>query len=145
MRVLDFCNRDVVVVYKDQTPLDAARAMRECNSGDVVVVEDKAGKVMPLGIVTDRDIAVEIVAEQVDPQEITVKDILFKPLISINQNDDFHLCVRLMKRKAIRRVPVVDDEGALVGIISVDDVIELLTADINDLATLFNDPPRKAD
>ncbi|VUD59319.1 Hypoxic response protein 1 [Thalassocella blandensis] len=143
MKVLDYCNREVVVVHKDKTPLDAAVAMRECHSGDVVVVEEVAGKVLPLGIVTDRDIAVEIVAEQVDPQEITVKDLLFKPLITVHQNEDYHLCVRLMKHKAVRRVPVVDDEGALVGIISVDDIIEQLTEDISDLAMLFNSPPTK--
>lgn len=143
MKVSDYCKRDVVVVSKEQTPLDAAIAMRECQSGDVVVIDNAHGKPIPLGIITDRDIAVEIVAEGVDPQEITVKDILFKPLISIHENEDFAQCVSLMKRKAVRRLPVVNDDGSLVGIISVDDIIEVLTEDINDLAMLFNTPPLK--
>ncbi len=144
MIVADYCRRDVVIIDQNQTPLDAAIAMRECHSGDVVVVESQQSSLVPLGVVTDRDIAIEIVAEQIDPQEVTIKDIVIKPLVTIKENDDLSNCIKTMKQHAVRRLPVVDNAGHLVGIISVDDVIEALSSDINDFAVLFNTPPQQA-
>ncbi|MFT5083952.1 MAG: CBS domain-containing protein [Lentisphaeria bacterium] len=141
MRVAEYCNRNVVIIEDDQTPLEAALATRECHSGDVVVVRREGLKTRPIGIVTDRDIAIEIVAENVDPQEVAVEDVLYRPLIIIDENEDLAQCIKLMKRKAVRRLPVVDGDGSLVGIISEDDIIEVLTEDISDPSMLFNSPP----
>lgn len=143
MIVADYCRRDVVIIEQDKSPLDAAIAMRECHSGDVVVVDSGGGVALPVGVVSDRDITIEIVAEKIDPQEVAIKDIIIRPLVTINESDDLSLCVKKMKQHALRRLPVVDSKGALVGIISVDDVIEVLSSHINDFALLFNTPPQK--
>lgn len=144
MIVADYCRRDVVIIDQNQSPLDAAVAMRECNSGDVVVVKKEDEKAVPIGVVTDRDITIEIVAEKIDPQEVAVKDIIIKPLVTVRESDDLSKCIKLMKQRAVRRLPVIDEQDKLVGIISVDDVIEVLSGHINDFALLFNTPPQQS-
>ena len=143
MRVADFCRRDVVVIDHQKTLLEAAVAMRECHSGDVVVVRQEGTKVLPIGIVSDHDVVVEAVAEAVNPQSLKVKDLLVKPLLSVHEDQDLRQCMKVMKLNRLRRLLVVDDDETLVGIISVHDVMEALTTELNDFAMLFNAPPVK--
>jgi len=143
MIVADYCRRDVVILEEDKTPLDAAIAMRECHTGDVVVVAKQSENLVPVGLISDRDITIEVVAENIDPQEVTVRDLVIGPLVTIEENADLSQCIKLMKQKALRRLPVVNSDQVLVGIISVDDVIEVLSSHINDFALLFNTPPKR--
>lgn len=141
MIVSNYCRRNVVVIEESKTPLDAAIAMRECSSGDVVVVRRDNNNDIPIGVISDRDIVIEIVGEKIDPESVTVKDMLLKPVVTVNESEDLNQCMQIMKQCALKRLPVVDDDGLLVGIISVDDVIEVLSSHINDFALLFNTPP----
>ncbi|TQV81112.1 CBS domain-containing protein [Exilibacterium tricleocarpae] len=140
MNVGAYCSRTVVYVYGQETPLEAARIMREQHVGDVVIIEDHVDqhgeKKVPIGIVTDRDIAIEIVAEEVDPTEVSVLDVCRKNLVVVSENDDLSECISLLKREGVRRAPVVDEEGFLVGIIAVDDILEILAEQLSDLADL---------
>lgn len=137
MTVSTICNRDVVVINKDASILEAARLMREFHVGDLVVIEEKAGKRIPVGIVTDRDIVLEVIAEEVDMSDIDVGDIMSEDLVTVEEKDDLMDTIKLMRAKGVRRVPVVDGANALVGILAVDDLIELFAEQIGDLSKII--------
>lgn len=138
MQIGEYCNREVVVIHKDETPLDTSRLMRRLHVGDVIIVDNVDGDKTPLGIITDRDIALEIVAADIDPAAIAAIDIVRRPLVTVNETDDISECIVCMKHNGIRRLPVVDDDGLLVGVITADDILEIVTEQLNDLIGLVN-------
>ncbi len=137
MPVSDLCNRHVVTIQKDASVWQAADLMRTLHVGDVVVVEERDGQRVPVGIVTDRDIVVEVLAEEVDPRTITVGDFMSYELITVNEEDDVLDTIKLMRSEGIRRVPVVDGGGALVGILAVDDLIDFMAEMLSGIGSLI--------
>lgn len=134
----ELCVRQVAVVNKGETVIDAARCMREHHVGNVVVVEERGGEYYPIGILTDRDIVVGIVAR--DPEHmsmLTVGDVMSSDLITAREAESVTEVFKRMRAKSIRRVPVVNERGALQGILSVDDLIEYLCEELTDLAKLI--------
>lgn len=138
MRVGEYCNSNVIVIDQSETPLDAALLMRKYNVGDVVIVDGINEDNIPIGIVTDRDIILEIVAAEVDPSTVAVIDIVCKSLVTVNENDDLCECTVQMKHHGVRRAPVVNDSGYLVGIITIDDIVEILAEQLNDVVSLVS-------
>jgi CBS domain-containing protein len=135
--VADVCNREVVIVERDASILHAARLMRDYHVGDLVVIEDRGGQRVPIGIVTDRDIVIEVIAEEVALDEVAIEDIMSFDVVTAREGDDLLDTLKLMRTRGIRRVPVVNAQQALVGILAVDDVIEILAEELNDLARLI--------
>jgi CBS domain-containing protein len=127
----------VVVVKKDESVQAAALLMRRYHVGDLVVVEEGRGRCVPVGILTDRDIVIETLAEDVNIEELTIGDIMSLDLVTVNEDEDVIDAIEMMRAKGIRRVPVVDRSGALVGIVTVDDLIELFAEVIGDIAKLI--------
>jgi CBS domain-containing protein len=127
MRVGEFCNREVIVIGGDESVKDAAALMRQHHVGDVVLVEEREGRRIPIGIITDRDLVVEVMVPGLDAEALAVRDILTAPLSTARTDDGLFDALELMRSKAVRRLPVVDADGALAGIITVDDVMGLLT------------------
>ncbi|MGH8762405.1 MAG: CBS domain-containing protein [Nitrosospira sp.] len=127
MPVGEICNRDVVILQRDATILDAAQLMREHHVGDVLVVEERDGARIPVGIVTDRDLVVEIMATGLDPTVITVGDIMVPELVTVKESAGVFETVQYMRSKAVRRLPIVDENGMLAGILALDDLLELLS------------------
>ena len=113
MPISELCNREVVVIQKDEPVLEAARLMRQHHVGDVIIVEEQSGIKKPIGIVTDRDIVVEIMATELDPAVITVGDITVPKLVTVQENTGIFDVIQYMRRKAVRRSPVIDDRGEL--------------------------------
>lgn len=136
MQVGEYCNRDVIVIARDETPLTAAWIMRKYDVGDVVIVDRVGSRSIPLGIVTDRDITLEIVAAEVDPRSIAVIDLVLRPLITVSDKDDICACTVYMKSNNVRRAPVVDANGYLIGIITIDDIIEHFSTQLDEVASL---------
>jgi CBS domain-containing protein len=136
MPIGEICNRDVVVVQRDESALEAAKLMRHHHVGDVVVVEERGGLRVPVGLVTDRDLIVEIVATELDPGVITVEDIMEPELACVKDTEGIFETVQYMRGRNIRRVPVVDESGALIGILSLDDLLELLSEELLAIAKL---------
>lgn len=122
MRTGDLCIRQVVSATADMPVLELTRLMRNRHVGSVVIV-DKGAARKPIGIVTDRDIVVEVVAAGLAPDAVRVSEILQRSPIVINEGASGAETIRLMSVNGIRRVPVVDNQGALVGIVSYDDVM----------------------
>jgi CBS domain-containing protein len=133
MNVGEICNRTVVVAKRDTVLSEAARLMREHHVGSLVIVdEDRKGRV-PVGIVTDRDIVVAVVAEGADPRKFSVGEMMKSELVTAGEGDSVFDALRLMRGRGIRRVPVRAADGTLAGIVTIDDLLEIVAEELNDL------------
>ena len=129
----EYCNRDVVIVGKSESITKAAKLMRQHHVGDVLVVEPHNGERVPLGILTDRDIVVELVAEGEALDEFTIQDVMSFKLITSNESDDLMVTIKRMRINGVRRMPIVNQAGGLVGVLSIDDVLDVITQQLMDL------------
>lgn len=136
MPIGSLCNRNVVFAARDTTIADAANLMRHQHVGDVVVIDKVDGQHLPVGIVTDRDIVVEVIAMGLDAKVLTLGDILIGNLITADELDEREDTLRLMCLKGIRRLPVVNSNGGLVGIVTVDDLIGELALELTEISKL---------
>lgn len=126
MRVGEYCNRDVVVINSNESVMNAAELMRSYHVGDLVLLEEQGNKKIPIGIVTDRDLVVEVMAAGVKPNSLLVRDILTEPCCCVYENDSLLDALEMMHAKKIRRLPVVNNDKTLIGIITLDDFIDIL-------------------
>jgi CBS domain-containing protein len=143
MRVGDYCRRGVVTINGDASITDAARTMRDHHVGFLVVLDqektqqeltymdvgnaDLVGNIdRPVGVLTDRDIVVQVDARDVGPKTVAVSDVMTRQPVLAHEDDDLHDLMQGMHAAGVRRVPVVDAAGALTGIIAVDDVFEIV-------------------
>ena len=136
MPISEICNRDVVIARRDLTVLEAARLMRQHHVGDVVVVDERNGYRTPVGVVTDRDLVVEIIATELDYKVITVGDIMGQELVTVQESMGIFEAIQYMRAKGVRRLPVVDANDGLLGILTLDDLLELLSEEMLSLANL---------
>jgi CBS domain-containing protein len=137
MRVGEYCVRDVVVVSREESIREAVRLMRKYHVGDVVVVDSLGGQRRPVGILTDRDIVIELLAAGVDLDAVAIGDAMSFRLLTARESDDLGQTLGRMRERGVRRVPVVADDGTLAGILAADDVIEIVAAQLSDLAQLI--------
>ena len=138
MPIGDVCVRDVVVATKDVTIQQAAVLMRRHHVGDLVVVREGAnGREIPVGIITDRDIVVSVIAPTLNPGVYTVGDLVARELVTVAEDQGVFEAMQHMRITGVRRMPVIDREGGLVGIVSVDDLIQLLSDEMSELAKLI--------
>lgn len=132
------CNRSVHVALKDTPIREAARLMRQLHVGDLIVVEEDGKGQRPVGIVTDRDIVVEVLGEDVAESEVSVGDIMSTELLTAHENDCVLDTIKRMRNHGVRRVPVVDSKRILTGVLAVDDLIPLMAEQLTDLSILFS-------
>ncbi len=133
MDVGELCNRSVVYAERALPLPEAARLMREHHVGSLVVVDERGAGRVPVGILTDRDIVVAVVAGEVDPRTLTVGEVIGPNLVSARETDSVFDVLRMMRQRGIRRVPVVAPDGTLAGIVTVDDLLEVVAEQLNDL------------
>ena len=138
MQVGDICKREVICASAATTVAAAARTMRQYHIGDVIVTRMETGRRIPLGIVTDRDIVIGVVATDLAPAALTVGDIMSTELATAEESEDVFDVVQRMRNKGVRRMPIVDADANLVGIVSIDDIIEILAEEMNQLAHLIS-------
>lgn len=134
MFIGELCNREVVFATREMGLPEAAQLMRKYHVGNLVVVDDVCGKRMPVGILTDRDMVIEIISQSLDFNAFTVGDIMSPQLFSVQEKEGVFETVLLMRTKGVRRIPVVDEEGELTGIVTVEDILDLLAEEITELA-----------
>ncbi|MGD8515124.1 MAG: CBS domain-containing protein [Granulosicoccaceae bacterium] len=134
----EYCNREVIVVDKAESVREAIRLMRSNHVGDVVVVEQQGNLTVPLGILTDRDIVIEILAEEVALDTVTIGDVMSYELVTVGEDTMLMDAIKLMRSKGVRRLPVVDQQGGLVGLLTVDDVLDLIVEQMSDLVALVS-------
>ncbi len=143
MPVSEICNREVIIVQGNNTVLDAAKLMRQHHVGDVLVVENRNGVQVPVGIVTDRDLVIETLAPELDSNAITVSDIMVPGLATVKEGTGIFEAIQYMRAKGVRRMPVVDESGGLAGIITLDDLLELLSEELLALTKLVKHEQKK--
>ncbi|AHE67014.1 CBS domain-containing protein [Legionella oakridgensis] len=127
MKVGEFCNREVIVIYSDESVMTAAKLMRKHHVGNVILVEKHDDFRKPIGIITDRDLVIEVMVPKISPEDLVVRDLITGPLLTIGEEDSLYDALDLMRIKGIRRLPVIGKQGELVGIITIDDITDLLT------------------
>ncbi len=142
MPVGEVCNREVIIVQPDESALEAAQLMRRHHVGDVLVVENRGGVRVPVGIVTDRDLVVEIMAPELKPADIAVRDFMSE-VATIQESAGLYEAIGHMRSKGVRRLPVVAANGGLVGILTLDDLLDLLAEEMAALAKLVKYEQKK--
>ena len=117
-RIRELMTENPKTVSSDATVVEAARVMRDGDVGLVPVVDgDRL-----VGTVTDRDIAIRVVAEERDPNTTTVRETASTDVVTIDPEQDLDEALRLMAQHQVRRLPVVEEDGRLVGIVAQADV-----------------------
>ena len=138
MSISELCNREVVIAETSLSVVETARLMRQYHVGDIVVVESLAGGRRPVGIVTDRDIVVEVVSAGLSPDTLCAGDIMGQDLAVVGENEGVFETIRYMRAKGVRRMPVVDKEGWLLGILTLDDLMALLAEEMGEMTKLIS-------
>jgi CBS domain-containing protein len=135
--VRDLATLQVVTVQPQTTLAECAQIMRNQHVGSVIVVDDKGRRDNPVGIVTDRDIVIETVAVDLDAKTLTAGDVMATPLATVNDTDDILDALAKMRERGVRRLPVVNADGALAGIIAVDNLLEALAEQLDSIVRVI--------
>jgi CBS domain-containing protein len=136
MNVGEMCKKTAVTVRSFDDLSTAAELMRERHVGSLIVVEPgfEAGSLKPTGILTDRDIVVAVLARGADINGLRVGDVMSSQLSVVQEDAQMEEALREMRRLGVRRLPVVGSHGQLVGVVSLDDVLDVLAAQLQDVA-----------
>lgn len=143
MRIGEVCCRDVVIIDRNDAISDAAKLMRQYHVGDVVVTEKRQGVPFPVGILTDRDLVVEVLANEVAPETLLVGDVMSYDLITAKEGESLQEGLKRMRDKGIRRLPVVLNDGSLAGILTMDNLLDLIAEQMADLVVLVGREQRR--
>ena len=143
MRIGDICSRRVVTVERDTAIRDAIALMRDEHVGDVVVTAPHAAGVAPIGILTDRDIVIELLAKAVDLDAVSVGDVMSFELAVVGADDEIVDAIEIMQTQGVRRLPVTGSEGELAGVLSLDDVVAALAETIGGLSGVVRGQQRR--
>jgi len=136
MGVGEICSREVVCVGRIESVAKAAQLMRQHHVGSVVIVEEKASGRTPVGMLTDRDIVVAVVAVGLNPDVVTAGDVMSGELLSVHEDAGIAETTELMRVRGVRRIPVTSTRGSLIGIVAADDVQSLLAEEMSALASI---------
>jgi CBS domain-containing protein len=134
MKVGEYCKRAVVAIASSSDAAAAAKLMRAEHVGFLIAYREGDELQKPTGVLTDRDLVLGVMARDVDPRAVTVEDIMSRQPLVANETDELGDMLQAMRLAGIRRVPVVDDRGALTGIMAIDDAIDVVTGLMCDIA-----------
>lgn len=143
MKIGECCNRNVVIAGANTEIPEAARLMKRHHVGDIVVVDKRKDLNVPVGILTDRDLVVEVLAQEVPEEEVTAGDVMSAEIVTIREEEGVWEALERMRDLGVRRMPVVDQDGALVGLITLDDLIELFAEAMENMTRLISGELKK--
>lgn len=130
MSVGKYCVRSVCSVPPEETARAAAQRMQADGVGCVVVTDQ--GR--PVGMLTDRDIALGVLREDLDAEKLPVRDLMQSPVVALAEDASLAEAVKTLRRAAVRRLVVVDRERRVVGLLAADDLLRLMATELGDLA-----------
>lgn len=137
MNAAEICQRRVITAARDTTLPDAAKLMRQHHVGCLIVVDQTDGQLRPVGVLTDRDLVVEVIANEVPLNTVTVGDIMTLALLKVSESENIMEVAQRMRHRGVRRVPVVTETtGELLGIIAMDDILRLLSEELSLLSAI---------
>ena len=134
----EICKRNVSVAFKATALPGAARLMRENHVGCLVVVDEVEGKRIVVGLLTDRDIVPAVVASDLDPATLRVEDVMVTDLVTAREDDSLIDLMHTMRRKGVRRIPVVGTQDELLGVVTLDDVLDVLAQELGLLVAAID-------
>jgi len=134
MKIGNFCTRDVARATPQTSLREASLMMRNRHVGALVVVETAGGVERPLGVVTDRDIVVAVVAPGAQPDAIRVGDVMPPRVVTVGEDEGLFEAFRKMAEHGVRRLPVVAANGRLAGIVTADDLLGVVAAELGGFA-----------
>jgi CBS domain-containing protein len=134
MKVGEYCKHAVVSIHASADAVDAAKLMRDEHIGFLVVYRDGDELRKPVGVLTDRDLVLGVMAADVNARSVTVGDAMTRQPLIANETDEFQDMLQAMRLAGVRRVPVVDQRGALSGVIAIDDAIDVITGLMCEIA-----------
>jgi len=143
MNIGEVCTREVYIVAPGEALTQAAREMLRRHVGAIVVVQPEGKLVLPVGIVTDRDIVREQLSRDADLRSLKVADVMSKDLLTLADTSEVSEAIERMSSKAVRRAPVVSGSGDLVGIVSLDDLLAVMMEEFSGLARLVAAQPKR--
>lgn len=136
MMLKEICTTEIACCAPELRVVDAALLMRQKHVGDLVVVNDPDDQT-PIGIVTDRDIVVEVLGRGLDPHTVTVREIMRGPVVVASDSDDAAQALERMRAHGVRRMPIMAEGRKLAGIVTVDDLLKQLAADANAMVEII--------
>lgn len=137
MNLGSICNREVLIATSAETLREAGRSMIEHNLGSVVVCEDRDGARRPIGILTDRDLMVALISAGRTAERIAIGDAMTRDPLVLHDDEGIEDAAERLRAHAVRRAPVVDAAGALVGIVAIDDLVDLLAEELDGISRLI--------
>ena len=143
MTIGNICNRTVVWATEDTTIKQAAELMRDQHVGSVVVVQQADAGLIVTGILTDRDIAIVAVARDFDPFTLKVADVMSAQPVTVGEEDSIVDAMAQMRNRGIRRVPVTTGTGVLVGIVTLDDLLDIVAQELQALVQVITSERRQ--
>ena len=143
MQIGELCSREVIVVRPEEPLAEAAREMLQQHVGAVVVVETKDGRTRPVGILTDRDVVCRQIERQADLFTLTVADVMTPDPLTVEENGGVAEAIERMSARNVRRAPVVNADGELIGIVTFDDLLPVLAEQLGALAKLIGTQPQR--
>ncbi|WP_028218992.1 CBS domain-containing protein [Paraburkholderia oxyphila] len=133
MKAATLCTREVATCGPDMSIVEAAARMRALHAGDLVVVREADGVRTPLGVLTDRDIVLAVVCPDAAPGRLYAGDVMSAPAVVAHGADDIWLLARRMRLHGLRRLPVVGEDGGLIGIVTLDDLLQAAASLLDEL------------
>ena len=133
MSVGRICTREVDVADLSETAQIAANRMNARNVGTLIVIDEAKN---PIGIITDRDLALRVVGKGLDPNTTTVEMVMSTLPDSVTEETTIEAAIAIMRRGPYRRLPVVDQQNQLIGLLSLDDVLMLLSEEFQEIGQL---------
>jgi CBS domain-containing protein len=140
MRVDELCTRNVITIEADASIVEAAKQMREHHVGDVIVLPEPGDR-RPVGVLTDRDITVELVAKDLPLSGVSVGDVMSRDIVTVRVQDDLADALEIMTTNTVRRIPVIDEDDKIYGILSIDDVIGVIAEELKKVSSLCRRQP----
>jgi CBS domain-containing protein len=143
VEIRHICTRKLYVVEAQQPLAEAVREMHRHHVGAAVVAERRGGKLVPIGIVTDRDVLCRQLARKADLFALTVADVMTHNLLTLSESSGLAEAIRLLRARNVRRAPVISSDGDLVGIVSLDDLLPAVASELSELAALLGSQARR--
>ena len=135
MKTSQLCRKPAVTAAANMSLIEVSRLMRKEHVGSVVILDAPAAK--PIGIVTDRDIVMEVVAPGLDAKSLTAGDIMTTSPAVARDDDDILWVLKIMRDRGVRRLPVLGEGDRLTGVISFDDLMQHVSSTLSDIAQVI--------
>ena len=139
----DVCNRIITIADRSLSVVRAAQLMRDHHVGSLVIVDESAAGRLVVGMLTDRDIVTSVVAMEVDPSTLVVEDVMSSDVVTALEDASVSELLRTMRRKGLRRLPVVTAGGALIGLVTLDDLLSLMSEQLREMALAIESEQRR--